>query len=432
MRTYQILLALTIFVFNFFSSVIASELQINKILNLEIEAPIGPATYNYLKVGFEKANTLQSDLILIELNTPGGLVSTTKKILTLIGESKIPVAIWIRPEGASATSAGAIIASAAHILFMSEGTNIGAATPIQMSGELEKGDLRNKAINDLKALIQSLAMSRNRNAPLFGEMIEKARSFESQNALKENLIDAIVNTEEELQQNLNNREIKILGKKVTLKVKKIEFDKYEMDLGQKLLNILANPNTAYILFLIGAALFYLEFQTPGGFIAGSMGAFCLVLAAIGFQVLPLNFGALALIGLSFILFILEIYITSYGLITLAALGSFVSGSLFLYRTEDGYISISQNVIISATSSLVLFLFFIFFFILRDHKNIGKKYFNSQIGHHAKIVNFLEHDGEFYIYQVKIGGEIWSFQSSHELKIGDEVEIKNQDGLILKA
>lgn len=423
---------LTISLLSFFSSAQAEVLQVNKILSLQVQSAIGPATYNYLKVGFTKAQEQKSDLILVELNTPGGLVSTTKKILTLIGESHIPVTIWIRPEGASATSAGAIIASAAHILFMSDGTNIGAATPIQMSGDLQKGDLRNKAINDLKALVQSLALTRKRNAPLYGEMIEKSSSFEAKVALKKNLIDDIVNTHSELKKKLNNREIKILGKTARLKINEIEMTKYEMDLGQKLLNILANPNTAYILFLIGAALFYLEFQAPGGFIAGSIGTLCLVLAAIGFQVLPLNFGALALIGLSFILFILEIYITSYGLITLAALGSFIAGSLFLYRTEDGYISISQNVIISATSAMVLFLLCIFFFIIKDHKNIGRDHFNSLKGQHGKVVNYIEHDGDYFVYQVKVGGEIWSYRNIEELNIGDEIEVFEQNGLFLKG
>ena len=141
---------------------------ISKILRLKIQSSINPATMSYLKTGFKKAQEENFHLILIEMNTPGGLVTTTKEILTLIGESEIPSAVWIRPEGASATSAGAIIASGAHLLFMSEGTNIGAATPIQMSGDIDKkSDARKKAINDLVALVQSLSEARNRNAVLF-------------------------------------------------------------------------------------------------------------------------------------------------------------------------------------------------------------------------------------------------------------------------
>jgi membrane-bound serine protease (ClpP class) len=432
MKTYQILLSLTITLLVFLGNAHARSYEINKSLEISIDSPIGPATYNYALEAFEKARVSKSDLVIIKLNTPGGLLSSTKNILTLIGNSSIPVAVWITPEGSSATSAGAIIASAAHILVMSDGTNIGAATPIQMSGDLEKGDLRNKAVNDLVALVKSLAQTRKRNTKLYADMIEKASSFEAKTALKENLIDGIANSRAELFKIINNREILVKGEQLSLKVNSNEVKEFAMDLGQKLLNILANPNTAYILFLIGAALFYLEFQTPGGFIAGGAGAVFLIFAAIGFQVLPLNFGALALIVLSFMLFILEIYITSYGILSLAGIASLVSGSLFLYRTDDAYISISKELIFSATGAVALFIGFIFFVILKDHKNIGKKKFNAIIGQPATVISEIEeHDG-YTLYQVKVHGEIWKLKSNQKLEIGSDISIAGQDGLTLEA
>ena len=198
MKTYQILLILTISLFTFFENTKAEDIQINEVLELNIDSPITPATFNYIDQGFKRASKQNSDAILIKLNTPGGLVSTTKEILTLIGSSEKPVFVWISPEGASATSAGAIIASAAHILLMSDGTNIGAATPIQMSGDIEKSDVRSKSVNDLKALVQSLAQTRGRNAELFGDMIEKASSFEAKVANDQNLIDGILNKKSNL------------------------------------------------------------------------------------------------------------------------------------------------------------------------------------------------------------------------------------------
>lgn len=430
MKTYQILLRLTITFFIFLASPLASEYSIENSLEMTIDSPIGPATYNYAKEAFTQAKEKKRDLIIIKLNTPGGLVSSTKNILTLIGESDVPVAIWITPEGSSATSAGAIIASAAHVLVMSDGTNIGAATPIQMSGDIEKGDLRNKAVNDLVALVKSLAQTRKRNTELYADMIEKASSFEAKRALKENLIDGLANSKSEFFEIVNGKSILLKGAPLELKVNAKEIQSFEMDLGQKLLNILANPNTAYILFLIGAALFYLEFQTPGGFIAGSAGAIFLIFAAIGFQVLPLNFGALALIVLSFMLFILEIYVTSYGILSLAGVASLVSGSLFLYRTDDAYISISKELIFSASGAVVLFIGFIFFVIMRDQRNIGKKKFNPIIGQTATVVEFTEKHGEFYFYQVKLHGEIWKLQSKEKLEIGSDVAIAEQNGLTL--
>ena len=180
-----------------------TQIEVKNILYLQIDSSINLATFNYLDSALAKAKLDGDDAILIRLNTPGGLVSTTKKILTLIGDSDIPFIVWIAPEGASATSAGAIISSAAHALYMSEGTNIGAATPIGLSGDLPGGeskntkditptpaggDLRKKAINDLVALVQSLSEARKRNATLFGEMVSEGKSFKAHEAFEKKQI----------------------------------------------------------------------------------------------------------------------------------------------------------------------------------------------------------------------------------------------------
>lgn len=390
---------------------------------------------SYLKTGFKKAQEENFNLILIEMNTPGGLVTTTKEILTLIGESEIPSAVWIRPEGASATSAGAIIASGAHLLFMSEGTNIGAATPIQMSGDIDKkSDARKKAINDLVALVQSLSEARNRNAVLFGEMIEKAASFKAQEAKEKNLINDIVNTDKELFLAISAAKgVKIKGQEKALTLTSPVIIDFEMDLGQKLLNIFANPSTAYILFLIGAALLYLEFQAPGGFVAGAVGALCLLMAGIGFQVLPLNFGALGLMVLSFALFMMEIYITSYGILSLAGLASLVAGSLFLFRTDDAYLSLSHSLIFSVVLAIVSFIAIVVYLMVKERKNIGKEKFNDTEGEKGVVIKFLKKQEEGFLYQIKVHGEVWSALSEEELAVGAQIQTseKRDDSMILR-
>ncbi|MEC7278392.1 MAG: hypothetical protein VXV96_18865 [Bdellovibrionota bacterium] len=408
---------------------------ISKILRLKIQSSINPATMSYLKTGFKKAQEENFNLILIEMNTPGGLVTTTKEILTLIGESEIPSAVWIRPEGASATSAGAIIASGAHLLFMSEGTNIGAATPIQMSGDIDKkSDARKKAINDLVALVQSLSEARNRNAVLFGEMIEKAASFKAQEAKEKNLINDIVNTDKELFLAISAAKgVKIKGQEKALTLTSPVIIDFEMDLGQKLLNIFANPSTAYILFLIGAALLYLEFQAPGGFVAGAVGALCLLMAGIGFQVLPLNFGALGLMVLSFALFMMEIYITSYGILSLAGLASLVAGSLFLFRTDDAYLSLSHSLIFSVVLAIVSFIAIVVYLMVKERKNIGKEKFNDTEGEKGVVIKFLKKQEEGFLYQIKVHGEVWSALSDEELAVGAQIQTseKRDDSMILR-
>jgi membrane-bound serine protease (ClpP class) len=396
---------------------------VTKILSLEIHSSINPATLNYIKSGISEAESTKADLVLISLNTPGGLVTTTKEILTLFGNSPRPIVIWIHPEGASATSAGAIIASGAHLLYMSEGTNIGAATPIQMGSDLKKeSDMRNKAINDLVALVQSLSEARGRNAKLFGEMISKASSFKSREAKEKNLINELINSNQDLLKALDGQRFTLKGEEVQLRLQTPQWVEFPMDLGQRLLNIFSNPSTAYILFLIGAALIYLELQAPGGLIAGGLGAISLVLAAIGFQVLPLNMGAMALIILSFILFIMEIYITSYGILSLGGLGSLIAGSLFLFRTDNSYMSISRELIFSSSGAIGCFILFIAYFWVRDNKNVGKEKFNSVADEEGHIIKINRKTNDETICQVKVASEIWSAEGPANLELGDEVVV----------
>ena len=403
----------------------AEVVEVNRILRLEINSSINPATYDYLKNAILEAEKRDCDLILLRLNTPGGLISTTKDILTVLGESDIPVAVWVAPAGATATSAGAIIASGAHILLMSEGTGMGAATPVQMGQDVPK-DARKKAISDLVALTQSLTEARGRNSQGLGEMISMGKSFSSQEALKKGFINGIANNEEELREHLDGKDFILKGTKKTISLKSFQFVSFGMDWGQGLLNILAHPSLAYILFLLGAALIYLEFQAPGGLIAGSGGVLSLILAGIGFQVLPLNFGALGLMIASLVFFIMEMYITSYGILSLIGLGALVSGSLFLFRTDDSYLELSQGVIWGSAGAIVLFLLFVATVMLKTHKYIGKKSFNSVVGKQGMICTLLQKSDECYIYQVKIGGELWRAEAKTHRELGEVCKILDQD------
>lgn len=400
--------------------------DVKRIVFLTISASINPATYNYLATEFKKTSSANGDMVVIKMNTPGGLVTTTKDIITLIGDSDVPVGVWISPEGASATSAGAIIASSAHLLAMSEGTNIGAATPIGMGKDIEQKDARSKAINDLVALVSSLSKARGRNAEAFSKMISEAASYTAQEAKRKEIIDAVVNTQVDLVSLVNGTQIRLKGKEMVLDVKKgAAFETREMDVGQQILNIFANPMTAYILFIIGAALIYLEFQAPGGFIAGGVGVVFLVLAGIGFQVLPLNFGALGLIALSFILYVLEIYITSYGILAVAGTASLVFGSLFLFRTENAYLDIQLPLVLSVVAAIVLYVLLVGYVLFRGKGKMKKRFFSSkdEFAHISKYQR--EEDGEHF-YLVKVGGEIWSAKSAKLYQKGDKVKVLDQD------
>ena len=429
-KCFLYLLSIT-FIFNIWinQSVIAQDsnsYNIKNALVLTINASINPATFSYVKEGYKNAKDNNFDIVIIKINTPGGLVSTTKKILTKIGEQDIPTAIWITPEGASATSAGAIIASSAHFLFMSEGTNVGAATPIQMGGDIKEKDLRSKAINDLVALVQSLAEARGRNGKLFGQMIESAKSFKALEAKELNLIDGILNNQNQLPALLNSKIIHIKGEQFKVTSSNISYQEFKMDFGQVLLNIFANPSMAYILFIIGAALLYLELQAPGGMVAGSIGVLFLILAAISFQILPLNIGALGLIALSFILFVLEAYVTSYGILSIAGVFALTFGSLFLFRTDNAYIAVSSGLIFSTVGGIVAFLGMISLYWLKDSKKEKVRSLFSLEGKSCIITSVLESNSNNHAFQVKVSGEIWKAISNNQYSVGDQCTILTQN------
>jgi membrane-bound serine protease (ClpP class) len=256
-------------------------------------------------------------------------------------------------------------------------------------------------------------------------MISDASSFDSQTALKDKIINGIVNSQADLFKFVDKKQVTVLGEKYDLKFNPLaEIRTVQMDPGQRILNIFANPMTAYIFFVIGAALLYLEFQAPGGFVAGAIGAVCLVISAIGFQVLPLNYGALGLILLSFILFIIEIYITSYGILTLGGIASLVFGSLFLFRTENAYLDIQLPMVLSVVAAIVVYVLLIGMVIFKT-RGQRQSFFNNEnmFGH---ILKFLGKDGDQFIYQVKVNGEIWKASADSEFSDNEKVKIIEQD------
>jgi membrane-bound serine protease (ClpP class) len=398
----------------------AAPYEVKEISVLSIESAITPATLDYLKLQFKKIP--QGALCLIKMNTPGGLVSTTKDIITLIGDQNFPVAIWITPEGASASSAGAIIAASAHFIFMTPGSNIGAATPVGLGEDIQEGDGRRKALNDLTALIRSLSDSRMRPAGPFEKMITEAQSFTDKEALKLQIIEGIASSENEIENHLSNKEFTLKGEVFNLSLSSPRVKIYEASVGQKILEVIADPSMAYFLFLIGAALIYFELQAPGGFIAGSVGFGFLILAAISFQVLPLDWGAFGLIILGFILLILEVYITSYGLLGLFGLIALVMGSLFLFHGETGFISVEYPVLLSILCGLAFSVGTIIWYLYREKKKQKTHpQFFVPIGEEGVVMNKLPGH-----YQVKVRGEVWNATSSEQFEIGDRVKILGID------
>lgn len=399
--------------------------EINEVSTLTINSAITPASYDYLD---HKLKLLpKSSLVLIKINTPGGLLTTTKDIISLIGNNGRPVAIWITPEGASASSAGAIIASAAHFIFMAPGTNMGAATPIGINGDIAESDGKKKALNDLNALVRSLSDLRERPSKPFEEMITEAKSFTDQEALKLGIITGVVSDQYELIKILQGRSVSLNGVNYTLEFKEaLNFDLYPPTFGQQVLEVLASPTVAYILFLLGVALIYFELQAPGGFVSGSIGAVLLVLSGISFHVLPLDWGSFGLIGVGIILLVLEIYVTSYGVLSIGGLLSLIFGTLFLFHGDSGLISVEYEILISTLLGVVLALGIIIWYILRENKKQKTtSHFFLPIGAEGVVLKKNED-----AYQVKVNGEIWNAFSDELLSLEQSVDVIEVDPIKL--
>lgn len=405
-----------------------SGFDVKEIRILSIKSAITPATYDYLFQQLGKSS--ENRLTIIKLNTPGGLVTTTKDIISLFSKGNHPVVVWVTPEGASAASAGSIIASGAHFIFMSPGTNMGAATPVGLGEDIKEGDGRKKAMNDLTATVRSLSEVRGRPSQPFEQMITEAKSFTDKESLKLGIIDGIVSDEGALIKSLQGKKWKngktdqIISIPESTPVKIVD-----PSFGQKILEVLTNPSTAYFLFLLGAALIYFELQAPGGFIAGSIGATFLVLAAIAFQVLPLDWGALGLMLVGVVCLVLELYVTSYGLLGLAGIIAFGLGSLFLFHGEEGFISIQYPVLISTFLGILVPMIFLTWYVLKD---IRKKKSSSDFFvplHSDGVV--MGRNGTHY--QVKVRGEIWNASGEEDLVAGDSISVIEADNkqLILK-
>lgn len=417
MKRHSILLLVGLFVCALLPSAFASQFNVTDVRILTIRSAITPATYDYLSSSLLKAGP--GRLSIIKMNTPGGLVSTTKEIISLFSRANHPVVVWVTPEGGSAASAGALIASGAHFIFMSPGTNMGAATPVTIAGDIQQSDSRKKALNDLSALVRSLCELRGRPAGPYVEMITDAKSFTEQEAFKLQLIDGVAPDEGSLLKDLNGKSWKVENETFVLSIPDRTPVKIVLpSFSQQILEILSDPSVAYFLFLLGVALIYFELQAPGGYIAGSIGAVLLVLAAIAFQVLPLHWGAMGLILVAVICLVLEMYVTSYGLLGISGLTALALGSVFLFHGESGFISIEYPIIISTFLGILTPFTFIIWFLLKGSRK-GNKEENFFIPL-SSVGIVMGRNGSHY--QVKVRGEIWNASSEEPLSSGDEITV----------
>lgn len=399
----------------------------NEVVLLRIESAITPSSSSQILKAIRFAEEQSSNALVVQLNTPGGLLESTREIVSNILNSRIPIIVYVAPSGARAGSAGVFITLSAHIAVMAPGTNIGAAHPVGLQGEADSSVMNEKVVNDATAFIRSIAQQRNRNIEWAEQAVRKSISSTENEALEAKVIDLIAPTLDSLLKAVDGWTVKTQQTETVLHTKNARIIEYELSWRDKLLDFISNPNIAYIILMIGIYGILFELYNPGSIFPGVIGALSLILAAYSLQMLPINYAGLALIILAIILFLLEIKITSYGLLTIGGLISLFIGSMMLIDSPLEFMKISLSLII--TTVVVSFIFFTFVITLGVKAQFRKKRlgFDEMIGREGIVVDEITPDKPG---KIKVMGELWNAYSDQIIPINTIIIIEKADSFTL--
>ncbi len=409
------------------SNASAVDVKEGEALSITVNGVINPVSAEFIHKALEKATASKAELLVIELDTPGGLDTSMRNIVKDIMGSSIPVAVYVSPSGARAASAGVFITLAAHIAAMAPGTNIGAAHPVSVGEKMDK-TMAEKATNDAAAYIKSIAEQRGRNATWAEDAVRKSISATEADALKEGIIDLISKDLSSLLQATDGRKVKVLGAERRLRTANIRVVKDQMGLRLRILNIISDPSIAYILMLLGFYGLFFELTNPGALLPGIIGAISIVLAFYAFQTLPINYAGLLLIIIGIVLFLLEVKVTSYGLLTVSGIVSITLGSLMLFESPLPFLRVSLAIIIPAAIVTAVFFIITFRLAYMAHKRKPVTGGEGLIGLEGLARNDIGPLGG----TVLVHGETWSAWSDEPIVKDEKVTVESVSGLKVKV
>ncbi|HRP30374.1 MAG TPA: nodulation protein NfeD [Agriterribacter sp.] len=396
-----------------------------KVIAIRIDGTINPASADFIHHAIEKAEKEKAECLIIHLNTPGGLLTSTRNIVSDLLVSPVPVIVYVSPEGAHAGSAGVFITLAANIAAMAPATNIGAAHPVSMQGGMDS-TMNAKATNDAAAFIRSIAEKRKRHVDWAEDAVRNSVSITETEALEKNVIDIIATDEKDLLRQIDGRVIQLPFGEHKLQTKDVTVQNYSMSIWEDILNIISDPNIAYILLLLGMYGIMFELYNPGAMVPGIVGVISLILAFYSMHSLPVNYAGLALIVFAIILFILEVKIVSHGILSIGAVISLLLGSMMLIRSTSGLelARISRPIIFSATIVTALFFLFVVGLGIKAQRRkvvTGKEQLNGQTGIAMETLNPSG--------IIMLEGEIWNAEAvSGIINKGETVKVREMKDL----
>jgi len=399
-----------------------------QVLKIVLNDTIHPISDEFIGRALAQAKAEKTQALLIQINTPGGLVESTREIIEKIVDSPVPVIVYVSPSGARAASAGFFILESADIAAMAPGTNTGAAHPVSLTGGKMDDVMKQKIENDLAAFMRSVASRRNRNVDLAEKAVRESKSFTEQEALSNKLIDYVASSEEDLFRQIASKPIKRFdGKTVTLDLVGQPVRLFEMTLKEKILDYLMDPNVAFILLAIGLLSLYVEFNHPGAVVPGTVGVIFILLAAFALNFLPVRFAALVLIAASFALFALEAKFASHGVLTTGGIVLLTIGALLLVDAPIPEMRVHLLTAIAVSLPLGLITAFLMSIALRARRNKVVTGAQGLIGEIGVAQTPLNPTGTVFVH-----GEIWNAVSSQPVAAGSKIVVQRVDGLQLEV
>jgi membrane-bound serine protease (ClpP class) len=391
---------------------------------VKLSAPIGPGTADFVTSGIAQAEKADAACVVIQLDTPGGLAESMRTIVMAILGARVPVVVYVAPAGARAASAGVMITMAADIAAMAPGTNIGAAHPVGAGGGDIESTMSEKVVNDMVAQARSVAERRGRNADWVEQAIRASVSITETEALQKRVIDLVADDLDDLLRQIDGREVKDKG---VLKVKDAPLVVVSENLRTKVLKAIGDPNIAFILLLIGAAGLYFELAHPGAVFPGVLGGLSLILAIFAFQMLPVNYVGVLLIALAMVLFLLEIKVTSYGLLSVAGVVALFLGALMLYKGDAPEAQLSWQVLIPSVALVSAFFAVVAALAFRAQVATARTGLEGLVGEIGVVRQALAPEGKILVH-----GELWRARASRSVDPGEKVKVVAADGLLLEV